>query len=80
MYLIANPSGRQASPILRDKFLKALDRQDQASLRVTARDLLGCRNFLPGETCIQLGLAPGSTYGDAAESIARSQDGRPDAA
>jgi hypothetical protein len=80
MYLIANPSGRQASPILRDKFLKALDRQDQASLRATAHDLLGCRNFLPGGTCIQLGLALGSTYGDAAESIARSEDARPDAA
>jgi len=80
MYLIANPSGRQASPILRDKFLKALDRQDQPSLRATAHDLLGCRNFLPGETCIQLGLAPGSTYGDAAESIERSQDAGPDAA
>jgi hypothetical protein len=80
MYLIPSPTGHQASPLLRDKFLKALDRHDDALLRTTAHDLLGCRNFLPGETCIQLGLALGSTYGDAAESIARSQDTRPDAA
>jgi hypothetical protein len=71
MYLIPTPARRQASPALRDRFLTALDQRDEATVRETARDLLGCANFLPTTTCIQLGLAPGSTYGDAAETITR---------
>jgi hypothetical protein len=79
MYLIPTPR-RQASPLLRDRFLNALDQQDQVSIRATMRDLQGCVNYLPSATCILLGLAPGSTYGDAAEAITRSQTARPEAA
>jgi hypothetical protein len=66
-------TGRQASPVLRDRFLNALDQQDQASLRATVFDLQGCINFLPSGTCSLLGLPPGSTYGDAAEAITKAQ-------
>jgi hypothetical protein len=80
MYLIPTSYGRQASPLLRDRFLTALDNQDQVAIRATACDLVGCVNSLPTTTCILLGLAPGSTYGDAAETITRSQSPRPEAA
>jgi hypothetical protein len=80
MFLITTPVGRQASPLLRDKFLIALDRQDQAAIHAAARDLTGCVNFLPSTTCVLLGLAPGSTYGDAAATIAHSQSAGPEAA
>jgi hypothetical protein len=63
--------GRRASPALRDRFLKALDQSDVAAIREIALELLGCANSLPTTTCIELGLTPGSTYGDAAEAITR---------
>ena len=72
MYLIPTPTRQRASPVLRDRFLNALDRYDQPALRDTVRDLLGCVNPLPSGTCILLGLAPGSTYGDAADAITSS--------
>ena len=79
MYLI--PAIRQrASPVLRDRFLNALDQGDQPALRATVRDLLGCVNILPTGTCKQLGLASGSTYGDAAQMITSSPSAGPEAA
>jgi len=80
MYLIPTPTRQRASPILRDRFLNALDRYDQPVIRDTVRVLLGCVNPLPSGTCILLGLAPGSTYGDAANAITSSLRAKPDAA
>ena len=62
----------QPPAALRDRFLNALDRLDHVAIADAARDLLGCTFSLPGETCVLLGLAPGSTYGDAAAVIAAS--------
>ena len=78
MYLIPTPTRQRASPVMRDRFLNALDQHDQPALRDTARDLLGCVNPLPSGTCILLGLAPGSTYGDAADTITSSLRAKPD--
>lgn len=80
MYLIPIGAHRQASPLLRDKFLIALDRNDPSAIDAAARDLLGCVNALPGDTCTLLGLPHGSTYGDAADVIAARSLPRPDAA
>jgi hypothetical protein len=80
MYLIPTPTRQRASPVLRDRFLNALDQHDQPALRDTVRDLLGCVNPLPYETCILLGLEPGSSYGDAAKTITSSLCTKPDAA
>jgi len=80
MYLIPTPTRQSASPVLRDRFLNALDQYDQPALRETVRDLLGCVNPLPAGTCIRLGLAPRSTYGDAANAITSSLRAKPDAA
>jgi hypothetical protein len=80
MYLIPAPIRQRASPILRDRFLNALDQHDQPTLRTAVRDLLGCVNVLPSGTCILLGLARGSTYGDAAQVIASSLTVKPEAA
>ena len=66
---ILSNAWHRASPALRDRFLNALDRRDAAAIDATARDLLGCRDALPGTTCTMLGLAPGSTYGDAAAAV-----------
>ena len=73
MYLIPPPSRRHASPALRDRFLTALEQRDDAMVVETTRDLLGCVNFLPSTTCIELGLPPGSSYGDAAESLTKQR-------
>ena len=80
MYLIPTPTRQRASPILRDRFLNALDQHDEPALRTTVRDLLGCVNILPSGTCILLGLARGSTYGEAAQVIASSLAVKPEAA
>ena len=80
MYLILPPNRQRASPILRDRFLNALDQHDQPTLRTAVRDLLGCVNVLPSGTCILLGLARGSTYGDAGQVIISSLTANPDAA
>ena len=80
MYLIPTPTRQQASPMLRDRFLNALDQHDQPALRTTVRDLLGCVDVLPSGTCILLGLARGSTYGDAAQAITSSLAATLDAA
>ena len=79
MYLIPTIR-RRASPVLLDRFLNALDHQDQPSLHATVRELLGCANILPAATCTLLGLASGSTYGDAAQMITSSWSARPEAA
>ena len=80
MYLIPTPTRQRASPILRDRFLNALDQHDEPTLRTTVRDRLGCVNVLPSGPCILLGLAGGSTYGDAAQVIASSLAVKPEAA
>ena len=71
MYIVRNASRQQAPPALRDWFLFALDQRDDAAVREIAGDLRGCVNLLPTLTCIQLGLTPGSTYGDAAEAVTK---------
>jgi hypothetical protein len=80
MYLIPPAIRRRASPVLRDRFLNALDQRDELTLRVTVRDLLGCVNILPTATCSLLGLARGTTYGEAARIITTSWSARPEAA
>jgi hypothetical protein len=80
MYLVPAPARRRASPVLLGRFLSALDQQDQPSLRETVRDLLGCVNLLPAATCRLLGLARGSTYGDAAQLITSALPSNPEAA
>jgi hypothetical protein len=80
MYLIPTPVRQRASPVLRDRFLNALDQRDQPAIRATVRDLLGCVNILPAATCVLLGMARGSTYGDAAQLITSSLSARPEAA
>ena len=61
--------GRLASPDLRDRFLIALDEQDNDAVCKLADYLRGCTNPLPSSTCAQLGLKPGSTYGEGAEAL-----------
>jgi hypothetical protein len=59
---------------LRDRFLNAVDAQDDALCNRLAVDLKNCMNPLPGLTCQQLGLPAGSTYGSAARHILRPSD------
>ena len=80
MYLIPTPVRHRASPVLLDRFLNALDQRDQATLRATVRELLGCVNILPAATCRLLGLTRDSTYGDAAQMITSSWSARDAAA
>jgi hypothetical protein len=80
MHLIPTPTRHCASPVLRDRFLNALDQRDQPALHSTVRDLLGCVNILPATTCVELGLARGSTFGDAAQAITSALSPRPAAA
>ena len=56
---------------VRDRFLDALDANDHLLLERVAVDLVRSRNPLPGMTCEQLGLPPGSTYGAAARHVLR---------
>jgi hypothetical protein len=62
---------RQASPALRDRFLNAIERSDAAAVQEIGLALLGCANSLPTMTCTELGLTPGSTYGDAAAAVTK---------
>ena len=62
------PYGR-APPALRDRFLKALNADDYASLRELAGELRGCTDMLPAYVCKMLGLPRGSTYATAANTI-----------
>jgi hypothetical protein len=80
MHLIPSPTTQRASPVLRERFLNALDERDQLAIRATVRDLLGCINVLPATTCNLLGLARGTTYGDAAQVITSALSPRPEAA
>jgi hypothetical protein len=80
MYLVPPAIRRRASPVLLDRFLNALDQQDQSSLRATVRELLGCANLLPTATCRLLGLPSGSTYGEAAQMMTNSWSVGPEAA
>ena len=62
-----------ASPMLRDRFLNALDACDDTLLRDLARHLQSCTNTLPSATCILLGLPQGSTYGVGALAVIKRQ-------
>jgi hypothetical protein len=62
------PCGR-APRELRDRFLKALDVDDYAALRILSADLRSCTDVLPRSVCVSLGLARGSTYATAARTI-----------
>lgn len=64
-----------ATPDQRDRFLAALDSNDQPALRDLAVYLRGCTNLLPSDTCLQLGLENGSTYGQAVSAIERTHTG-----
>ncbi len=58
-----------ASPVLRDRFLNALDEKNYSELDVVRSYLINCANILPSTTCALLGLKTGSTYGDGAEAV-----------
>jgi hypothetical protein len=58
-----------ASPVLRDRFLCALDESDELQLRDLALHLRSCTNILPSTTCLLLGLPPGSTYAVGARAV-----------
>ena len=58
-----------APAAVRDRFLNALDEHDHALSTQLALNLTGCTNPLPGMTCNELGLPPGSTYGCAAKHV-----------
>jgi hypothetical protein len=66
-------SGAGASPVLRDRFLNALDASDDTLLRDLARHLQSCTNTLPSTTCVLLGLPQGSTYGVGALAVIKRQ-------
>jgi hypothetical protein len=56
-------------PALRDRFLAALEEPNDASAVGLALHMTTSRNPLPGATCLQLGLPPGSSYGSAARQV-----------
>jgi hypothetical protein len=58
-----------ASPVLRDRFLSALDESNDLLLRDLATHLRSCSNILPSTTCVLLGLPAGSTYGVGARAV-----------
>ena len=62
-------SAPYAPPAIRDQFLGALDANDRVLSTTLALNLTSCNNPLPGMTCDQLGLPPGSTYGCAARRV-----------
>jgi hypothetical protein len=64
---------RNALPALRDRFLLALDEQDDATLDAVKSYMVGCVDLMPSATCAQLGLKPGSTYGEGAEAVAKAR-------
>jgi hypothetical protein len=70
---IVAAKNRLVSPEMRDRFLTALDAQDDVTLRDIAVYLVACENPLPSSTCTLLGLELGSTYGDGAAAIAKSR-------
>jgi hypothetical protein len=62
------PHGK-ATLALRERFLKALEVDDYAALRILSVDLRNCTDVLPRSVCVLLGLARGSTYASAAMTI-----------
>jgi hypothetical protein len=58
-----------ASPVLRDRFLCALDESNELVLHDLAVHLRSCTNILPSTTCQLLGLPPGSTYAVGARAV-----------
>jgi hypothetical protein len=80
MYLVPPSDCQSASPALRKRFMLALEQRDQPALSAAVRELLGCVNILPATTCLLLGLARGSTFGEAAQAITGALTPRPDAA
>jgi hypothetical protein len=63
------PDALYAPAAVRDQFLDALEARDVVASTRLARNLTGCMNPLPGMTCCELGLPPGSTYGSAARQL-----------
>ena len=64
--------GDGASPVLRDRFLKAFAADDYAALRGLSAELRNCVDILPSTVCAALGLPRGSTYAKAARTIVTS--------
>jgi hypothetical protein len=62
----------KASPVLRDRFVTALDADDYATLHSLSNDLRRCTDVLPSAVCVTLGLPRGSTYATAAKAIVTS--------
>lgn len=60
-----------AAASVRDEFLGVLDAGNRPEARRIAMHLTHCRNDLPGTTCVELGLPPGSSYGAAARRLLR---------
>ena len=58
-----------ASPVLRDRFLCALDESNELLLLDLATHLRSCTNILPSTTCVLLGLPAGSTYAVGARAV-----------
>jgi hypothetical protein len=58
-----------APAAVRDQFLHALDARDRELSMRLALNLTDCMNPMPGMTCGELGLPPGSTYGFAARRV-----------
>ena len=54
---------------IRDRFLNAIDSNEQLLYIGLARELTACNNPLPGMVCEQLNLPRGSTYGAAARHL-----------
>ena len=73
MTAAAAPWAMGASPVLRDKFLNALDASDDTLLRDLAKHLQSCTNTLPSATCVLLGLPQGSSYGVGALAVIKRQ-------
>ena len=73
MFHLPAPDRRRASPVLRDRFLNALEARDEPTLQAAARELVGCSNPMPTSTCDSLGLKAGSTYGEGADAVTKAQ-------
>ena len=67
--MLSNHLSTSAAPDLRDRFLNALDACDHVSAVELARRLTSCSDQLPSQTCMALGLPPGSRYAAAADRV-----------
>jgi len=65
----AAPLRGAASRTLRDRFLRAVEADDYAVLRVVCGELRQCTDIVPRSVCVSLGLPRNSTYAVAARTI-----------